>query len=706
MVNGTSKEIIRSTCGLCYAGCGVLIHVEQGRPVQIEGDPNSPVNKGILCTKAMASLEHLYHPERLRSPLRRVGNRGEGDWQKISWDEALEIICEKLKSTREEFGAESVVFIHGAAKGLQETCLRRFANAFGTPNVASMGHVCFLPRRFGSLMTFGFHPIADYDSPTNCIVVWGSYKSKIAQFHKTLEATKKGATLIVIDPIYTELAQKADRWVRLRPGSDLALALGMIKVIFDQGLYDTQFVEEWTVGLSQLKGHIKDYPLERVEEITWVRRDLIEEVARMYATTGPACIQMGNALEHNLNSFQTVRAISILKALSGNISVPGGEVYWTPLAIPGRYARELTLENMLPNDKRELRLGSPINKFLPLYQFAHPPAVTRAMIEGKPYPVRMAYIQGANPLLAYPDAQKTFKAFMGLDFLVVADLFMTPTAALADIVLPSATYLEFDSIVNPPYYPVAQVQQKVAKLDECWPDLKTLNEMAKRMNVGEFFWENERDLLDVILKPMGINFDDFRQIGTVSGDKEYYHYKSKGFETPSGKVELFSHRLQEWGFDPLPVYREPQETPYSDPELAREYPFIFTSWKSEYYRHSGGRQITTLRRHHPLPIVYIHPETAAGLGIREGDWVWVATKRGSVRQRALFSEEIDLRVVGVDYAWWFPEKGAEAQYGWRESNINILTDDNPPFNRELGSTNLRGILCKVYRDSDRGQAGS
>jgi anaerobic selenocysteine-containing dehydrogenase len=198
---------------------------------------------------------------------------------------------------------------------------------------------------------------------------------------------------------------------------------------------------------------------------------------------------------------------------------------------------------------------------------------------------------------------------------------------------------------------------------------------------------------------MGINFDEFREIGATSGSKEYYHYKLKGFDTPSGKVELVSDRLREWGFDPLPVYREPQETPYSDPELAREYPLIFTSVKSEYYRHSGGRQIKTLRKLHPEPIVYIHPEAAAELGIGEGDWVSVATKRGSIRQKAVFSEEIDPKVVGVDYGWWFPEKGAEVQYGWRESNLNILTDNKPPFNREFGSTHLRGILCKISKGS-------
>jgi len=168
---------------------------------------------------------------------------------------------------------------------------------------------------------------------------------------------------------------------------------------------------------------------------------------------------------------------------------------------------------MLPDEKKELRLGLD-KKFLPLYQFAHPPTVIRTMLEGKPYPVRMAYIQGANPLLTYANAQETFKALMGLDFFVVADPFMTPTAALADIVLPSATYLEFDSIVNPPYYPVAQVQQKVAELDGCWPDFKILNEMAKKMDLGEYFWETERSFLDEILRPMGIDFDEFREMNS------------------------------------------------------------------------------------------------------------------------------------------------------------------------------------------------
>jgi len=691
-------KIVKSTCGFCYAGCGVLIHMQDGKPVKIEGDPESPVNRGIVCKKAMASLEYLYHPERLRHPLKRSGNRGEGKWKRISWDEALETVADHLNSIKEESGAESVVFIHGAAKGLQDTYLRRFANAFGSPNLASMGHVCFLPRKFGSIMTFGYYPCADYDYPPRCIIVWASNKPKIAEYQKTLDAIKMGAKLIVIDPRKTELARQADIWVRLRPGSDLALTLGIINVIIDEQIYDRSFVEEWTVGFDELKANVRKYPPELVEQITWVRRNLIREIARIYATTRPGCIQMGNAFEHTINSFQTIRAVSILKALTGNLSVPGGEAFRKPLPIPDRYAPELSLDNVLPEEKRKLRLGS-ANTFSPFYQYAHPPAVIKAMREAKPYPLRMAYIQGANPLLTYPNAQEVHRVFLELEFLVVAELFMTPTAALADIVLPSASYLEFDSIVNPPYYPIAQVQQKVADVDECWPEFKILSELAKKTGLGEYFWEHEKEFLDLILKPAGIDFDKLREQGSMAGEIEYYHYKEKGFNTPSGKVELFSKQLQEWGLDPVPVFYELQESPLGDPKLTREYPLVLTSWKSEYYRHSGQRQVKALRDQHPEPLVYINPKTAADLGINDGDWVWIATKRGMIRQKAALSDDIDPRVVGVDYAWWFPEKGAENLYGWRESNINILTDDNPPYCRELGTPNLRGIVCKIGKDS-------
>ena len=186
-------------------------------------------------------------------------------------------------------------------------------------------------------------------------------------------------------------------------------------------------------------------------------------------------------------------------------------------------------------------------------------------------------------------------------------------------------------------------------------------------------------------------------IAVLKGQKEYRKHEKDGFSTPSGKVELYSSKLKDWGFDPLPTYHEPPETPLSAPELVKEYPLVFTSWKEGVFRHSCGRQITSLRDTHPEPVVWLHPDTAGKQGIADGDSVYIETKRGRIRQKALLTRDIDPRVVGVDYAWWFPENGPDKFYGWAEANLNILTDDSPPFGREMGTANLRGILCKIQK---------
>ena len=682
---------------MCYAGCGILIEHKEGRPYKVLGDPDSPVNHGTVCEKALASLDYLHHPERLRHPLRRKGSRGEGRWERVSWDEALDTVARQLNDLKARYGPESVAFIQGAAKGLQDTYLWRFANVFGSPNFVSQGYVCFLPRKFGSVLTFGFSPSPDYDNGPACVMVWGSFKPKVAEFQKTLDAKGHGAKLLVVDPRCTSLARHADQWIRIRPGSDLALALGFIHVVLNEHLYDTDFVESWTVGFEELNRHVEDYAPRRVAEITWVPEDIIQESARLYARTKPACIQMGNAFEHTINSLQTVRALSILKAITGHIGIPGGEVYRKPLPILDRYDPRLTLQDALPKEKASLRLGSDMG-FLPLFRYAHPPAVIKAMAEGRPYPVKGAYIQGANPLLTYPNARATYRAFRDLSFLVVAEHFMTPTAAMADMVLPAATYLEFDSVVYPPYYPIAQVQRRVARVADCRSDFEIMGAIARKMGMGEHFQEDDRFFLDEVLAPAGLDFETFAATGPMVGERVYDYFKDKGFDTPSGKVELFSRQLEAWKQDPLPVYREPPETPLSEPDFAGEYPLILTSWKSEYYRHSGGRHVRRLRDLHPDPVILIHPETASALGIHQSEWVRVVTRRGHIKQKAVFSEFLDPRVVGVDYAWWFPERGAETLYGWDESNLNILTDHEPPYGREVGSANLRSFLCRVEKE--------
>ena len=693
------SRVVKSTCGLCAIGCGVLVHIEGGKVVKVEGDGQNPLNKGVLCAKGLASLEYLYHPDRLKHPLRRTGGRGGGKWHRVSWDEALDVIATQLVKARDNYGAESVAFISGAAKGLQESYLARLAYTFGTPNVAGQGHVCFIPRNLASVITYGFYAVPDYDYPPACIVVWGKNMAETLHHahQRVIGAIDKGTKLIVIDPRQIDLATKSDLWLQPRPGSDLALALGMINVIITENLFDRAFVDKWTIGFDLLMKQVRDYPSEKVEQITWVPAEKIRQAARLYAQTKPACIQWGNALDHGVNSFQTVRAICILRAITGNLGISGGEIQPWPLPLAGRRSPELELWDKMPLDKWQKRMGADL-KLMPLLRSVSPQSIIKAIMEEDPYPIRLAYVQGANPLLSYSNARQTYEALVRLDFLAVADMFMTPTAALADVVLPVATYLEFDSIVTPPYsYPVTLVQQKATRISECRSDYEILSQLATRLGLGEYFWDSEVQCLDTVLEPAGLSFDQFRKIGIIPGAKQYRSYATKSLETPSGKVEIYSNQLKEWGVAPLPAYHEPPETPYSDPELAKEYPLIVTTGKSAPFRHSGGRQMITLRGMHPEPMVNIHPETADKLGIKEGDWVYIETKRGRIRQKAYLTTGIDPRVVGADYAWWFPEKGASDLYGWAESNFNLLTDDKPPFNPEIGSTNLRGILCKVYK---------
>jgi anaerobic selenocysteine-containing dehydrogenase len=690
--------VARSTCGICFNNCGVLLHIGNGRVTRIEGDPNSPVSKGRLCAKGLASLEYLYHPERLKYPLKRVGEKGEGKWQPIAWDEALSAIASELMKAKDKHGAESAAFIDGSAKGLQDAVLRRFVNAFGSPNIISTDHICFVPRKSASVMTYGFYPIPDYEYPPSCILVWGANlaDTRIGEHEQLSQAIDKGSKLVVIDPRRTELARKADLWLQLRPGSDLALGLGMINTLVTDDLYDKDFVENWTVGFDKLEAHIQKYPPEKVAELTWVQARTIREAARVYAANKPACIQLGNPIDHNVNSFQTGRAISILRAITGNLGCPGGELEEASLPSLDYFSPEVILQDKVSAERWQKRVGAEYESVLP-GTYTLPQSIVKAVIEEKPYPIHVAYIQACNPLITYSNAQRTYQALQKLPFLAVADMFMTPTAALADIVLPVASYLEYNSIVAPPYYPVAQVQQKVTQVGECRSDFEILSALARRMGMGEYFWEGEQEFLDDILKPVGLTFDEFRKVGVISGAKQYRLYKKNGFQTSSGKVELYSSQLEGRGFEPLPAYHELPETPYSDPELGKEYPLILASWKSAPYRHSGGRQIASLRDSHPAPVTHINPETAQRLGIGDGDWVYIETERGRIKQKANLSADIDPRVVGVDYAWWFPEKGSSSLYSWAESNINILTDDKPPFSREMGSSNLRGILCKVYK---------
>ena len=692
--------IVKTYCArMDHGGCGILAHVENGKITKIEGDPDSPLNRGTICAKGLAQTERLNHPDRLLYPMKRTGEKGEGKWKRISWDEALDIVAGRMRETIQKEGEKAVSFAQGTPKGLELFLMLRLANLLNIPNIATPGNICHMPRETASTLTCGFFPIPDYSGSPACVIVWGSNVFQTNEEgiigSQLRGALDHGAKLIVIDPRKTGVASRADLWLQPRPGSDLALALGMLKVIVDEGLYEKAFVENWTKGFAELVDHLRSYPLDRVSEITWVPKEQILKTSRLFAQAKPSCIQWGNALEHNLNSVQCARALLILMALGGSLEVPGGNVNRPGPAI--LRTGELVQSKKFPDRKENVL--SPEFRLAAMMGFVPSQMIVKAALTGKPHPIRMMYLQGGNPLLSYANAKETFEAMRRLDFLAVSEIFLTPTAQLADVVLPAASNFEFDDIghLGLPHGFILARPKIVEPRGECWPDSKILNELGKRLGFAPSFWKDMRECLDEILDPAGMTYDDFRKMGILKGEWKYRSYEEKGFKTPSGKVEIFSQRLKDWGYDPLPLYRELPESPYSTPQLFKEYPLIFTSAKDPFYFHSSGRNIPSLRKLSSDPIALIHPETASPLGIAEGDWISIETKRGAIRQKARLTSEIDSRVIVLSFGWWFPERKDLELFGWEESNLNILTENGPPYDPAMGSTSLRAVLCRVRK---------
>ena len=689
---------IKSICRMCHGGCGALIHVKDGKAVKVEGDPSHPVSRGYMCAKGLASLQLAYHPSRLRHPLRRVGRRGEGKWLRVSWEEALEDIAHRLLEVKERYGAEAVVFAHGTNREYLHM-VYRLAHAFGSPNITSPGYVCYYPRVAASIITCGGLPIADYEGNPRCIMVWGCNPIHTSPDEycasQILRALENEPRLIVVDPRETWLASKADLWLQLRPGTDAALALGMLNVLIEEELYDRDFVEKWTVGFDKLVDRVKPYTPAKVEEVTWVPADKVKEAARLYASTKPACIHWGVKIEQNLNCTSTIRALVALMAITGNLDVPGGNVLHSPPPV-ARFT-EFMLVHALPEEQRRKRLGG-MHRLASMGSVVPPMHVVKAILTGEPYPVKAMVVFGSNPLLTWPNSKLVKEALLKLDFLVVVDLFMTPTAELANYVLPAASWLEIDDVAFY-FYRAGYVmaRRKAIEVEECWSDHKIIIELAKRLGLRQAFWDSVEEYLDYVLAPSGMKWKEFAEVGFLRAPLRYRKYEEEGFKTPSGKVELHSSILESWGFDPLPSYVEPPETPYSRPDLAEKYPLILTTGaRSPYFFHSEYRQLSSLRELQPDPQVEIHPETAAALGIKDGDWVWIEAPRGRIKQRAKLTRGIHPKVVSAQHGWWFPEEPGP-EHGCFKSNVNVLTSSDPPFDPCVGASILNSLLCRVYK---------
>lgn len=702
-----NKRIVRSSCRGCHGVCQVLVHLEGDRVVRVTGDPDSPTSRGYLCPKGAAAPEILYHPDRLTHPLRRAGSRGDNRWQKITWEEALDEMTGKLSRIREESGPEFFAIGQGTGRPYIEFTLR-FAHAFGTPNFVAPGHVCYIPRVQASGMTLGRLPVCDIygfggETP-KCVLLWGCNITQSGSADgmcggMLARALKQAEKVIVVDPRRIGPAEQADFWLQVRPGTDCALALAMIHTIISEDLVDREFVSTYAHGYDELVEHIRAFSPEWAEPITRIPAETIRAAARTYATTRPACLQWGNGVDMNRCNFQTARALLILSAITGNLDRPGGDVLWVP---PEKIRPKSPFINRDQGGDKflspEARARLVTAGHFKLEEFCHPPSFWESLVTGEPYRVRALWIVGSNPLVTQTQCLTAEKALKEhLEFTVVSDFFLTPTAQLADLVLPAATWLEQDDIVSLHKIWCVLARRKLAQVGEARDDRDVIFDLAHRLGLGEAFpWPDRRTYLAWLLEETGMNFEEFCERNILVGDMRYFKYREEGFHTPTGKFEIVSTIADHLGMSPLPVYREPALSPVSSPDVARDFPLILIAGnKCRYFFHSELRQIPSLRSKNPDPLVEIHPDTAASLGIDEGAWVWVESPHGRAKMRARLFDGLARDVVNAQHGWWFPEE-SPPEHGWKRSNINLLFGTEG-FDPETGTEPLKCYLCRIEK---------
>ncbi|MHC4661985.1 MAG: molybdopterin-containing oxidoreductase family protein [Planctomycetota bacterium] len=677
-------SVVSTYCRLCYSHCAIKLHIENGCAVNVEGNRENERSRGHVCVKGRALPEILNSPDRLRHPLRKDGNK----YRKISWKEALSEITEKLAAIKDAGTPEALVCHIGEPTGplLIRPLIERFCNVFGTPNLSSNGAQCHWAREIADNLTYGFYPHPDYEK-SDCIVLWGynPAASEPLVANRIYERQKAGAKLIIIDPFRTGMADRADLHLPVRPGADGALALAVLHVIINAGLYDRAFAGKWVKGFDEMKQLVAAYTPQHVEKITGVPAALIMETVTCITANRPCCIVQGNALEHHSNAVQTIRAIAALQAIIGSLDIEGG--VYSKRSLP---LRRINIREALPPDKIPLGEGAyPL--FHELSPGTHANTLARQMVSGKPYPIMAMIVTAGNPALTFPNSGNVSCALEKLDFLVVMDMFMTETAKHADVVLPAAVLferLEFAEIEEPlGDFKLILFDRLLEAPGECKSDWEFWLELADTVGLKQQFpLTTVEGLLDFMLLPSKTTIASLRQTGGAvkTGERIYRKHENIAFATPSGKVELYSERLAEMGFDPLPSYSEPDESPLSRPDTAADYPLILTTGaRSVEYMHSRFHNIGSLRKRNPEPFLEIHPDSTTGLGIADGETLSLVTERGNIRIRARLTDRTRPDVVSIPH-------------GWEEVNANILTDD-AALDPISGFPPLRSILCRIEK---------
>jgi anaerobic selenocysteine-containing dehydrogenase len=678
---GNSEErMVPTFCSLCgpAMGCGINCYVRDGRLVRIEGMKDSPINKGKLCPKAYASMQWLYSPQRLKYPLKRVGKKGEGKFEKISWDEALDIIADKLKEQKAKYGPESLAILSPQARTYKPYFIR-FLTAHGSPNYCHSG-ICAIQRAFGFAYTLAAPMLgmagADYEH-ADLIVVWGANPvyagTPTGNLKRILDAKERGAKLVVIKPEMQPDTAKADMWVPIRPGTDGALALAMLNVIINEHLYDTEFVSQWCYGFDELVPHIQKYTPEWAEPITGLPADQIKEIARLYGNSKSACILAGNAFDQVVDSNNAVRAVAILIAITGNFDRPGGNI--VPMEYTMPVPNPVTLHERYTQEFIDKLVGPEMPRCFQPFIEGVSSAYYRALdsvLTGEPYQIKTIIAPGTQPAVITRDSKRVVEALEKLDFFVVIDVMQNSSMPWADVVIPVTTMYECDHPFEAPMGGagswIMARNRVIEPLGDYKSDYEFWLDLGVRMGYGEDFWNGSiEDCMNYQLEPFGMTIEELRAHPTGiiynPGTPVYEKYE-KIFATPSPrlsgepylpqrKVAIYNTAFEENGFNPLPEWVEPPESPTNTPELLEKYPLVFfDTHTSEAYNHGWLRNVPYLREIQPEPWIHIHPDTARQRGIQDGDWVIVESVHGWIKVRALYFPGIRPDTIMSLHGWW------------------------------------------------------
>jgi anaerobic selenocysteine-containing dehydrogenase len=675
-----NTQVVSTICRMCPQGCGLEVTVEHGIPVSLKGSKDHPYSKGWLCPKGKAALDLFHSQHRLSSPLIRK----QGKLVSVEWEEALDFIAERLHRLRDLYGPQSLAIYQGEGVGHQEIkyYVKRFANVYGTPNFMGVGSICNVARTMADTLTFGGVTKPDIAN-TNLLIIWGAnpFASNEPFLPKEISQLKKrGAKLIVVDPRRTEVASKADVHLAIKPGRDEILVLNMLYVILGEDLWDKEFTEEWVDGFNRFQETVVEdqYSPENGEALTGIPSDLVRQVARSYAKRKPACISMGNGLEHHSFGTSTMRLLAITKAIMGNLDIPGGDLF-----TPRPKLRDMTMPlpepPMPPVGSEEFRL------FCQTRKEARALSLPKAILQEEPYPIKGLIITGGNPSLEWPQSSQTREALEKLEFLMVIDVVRSPDSQYADAILPACTFLERDEHQVNVYQNLHNItlRRRVVEPVHGLPDQMIWVKLAHKMGFGEHFpWQNCEQGIDHVLSPLGVTYEDLVSKGGVCEyeKRRYKKYENEGFHTPSGKVEIYPERLKGLGYDPSPI----REEALQGADESDQFPLHLTTGGNLLcYLHWQYRYIPKLRKMVPEPLFEIHPSTARQCGLSEGEVGEIHTANGKIQLKAHLTDHIRPDTIHI------PQ-------GWEEACVNELTpsDDADPIS---GFPNLKSLRCAVRK---------